>query len=273
MPVFNGLPLIRASIESLINQTYSDWECVIVDDGSTDGTSSYLDSLSDSRFLVHHFSSNKGRPVARQKTLELCCGEYLAFLDAGDLYAKNTLETMLRYMDDNHEAALVSSSICSFGTYTDTVRTRGVPALALQSFNGLLYPNFAASMLRAERAKKFSFNPQMSLGEDRDYLEKYLTGQQFLEIPEILYYYSEFDSVTKKKILKSYVFEIKKNLANGSKSLVLKNCIKYCCSLMIYPFMTTEYIISRRGKRLTESEMSNYEKDCKNIVNVILSNH
>ena len=66
MPVYNGLPLIKASVESILKQTYTNWECIIVDDGSTDGTSAYLDSLSDSRFVVHHFVKNQGRPVARQ---------------------------------------------------------------------------------------------------------------------------------------------------------------------------------------------------------------
>ena len=78
MPVFNGLKLIHASIASLLAQTYSNWECIIVDDGSTDGTSEYLDSLQDIRFRVVHFKENLGRPFARQKALELANGKYLA---------------------------------------------------------------------------------------------------------------------------------------------------------------------------------------------------
>lgn len=69
MPVYNGLPLIKASIESIIQQTYSNWECVIVDDGSNDGTSAYLDSINNERFVVYHLKINSGRAIARQKAL------------------------------------------------------------------------------------------------------------------------------------------------------------------------------------------------------------
>ena len=95
MPVYNGLPLIKASIESLKRQTLANWECIIVDDGSTDGTSEFLDSIDDERFVVYHFEKNRGRPQARQKSLELATGNYISMLDSEDLYASNALEVLL----------------------------------------------------------------------------------------------------------------------------------------------------------------------------------
>ena len=101
MPVFNGLPLIKASIESLLSQTYTNWECIIIDDGSNDGTSEYVDQLNDVRFKVFH-QENKGRPIARQRALDNANGKYLGMLDAGDLYHPEKLQRQVkRYLRIN----------------------------------------------------------------------------------------------------------------------------------------------------------------------------
>lgn len=270
MPVYNGLPLIKASIESLKKQTFTEWECIIVDDGSTDGTSDFLDELEDSRFIVRHLRTNMGRPFARQRTIELCRGEYISFLDAGDLYSPDKLDTQLRYLRDNPEVALVSCSMCSFGTKTDALRIRGVLSPEIVVFDGTRYPNFASSMIRSSRAKQYAFNPSIKLGEDKDYLGRFLFDQKFLEIPETLYYYSEFDSVTKKKIRKTYLFEIRKGFHDASLFLVCKGFFKLLYSWVVYPFMKTESIVVKRGRELNEKELKLYKTDCFAIVESIL---
>ena len=212
MPVFNGLKLIRASIASLLAQTYSNWECIIVDDGSTDGTSEYLDSLQDIRFRVVHFKENQGRPFARQKALELANGKYLAMLDADDLYRRNKIELQVKIMENNPNIILVSSAICSFGTNTDLRRRRGAEVVKIVNYHGEKPPVHASSMLITQRAKLFKYNSSLKSGEDADFLERYLKDGTYYLDPNILYYYSEFDSVTKQKILKSYRIRLSDNI-------------------------------------------------------------
>ena len=266
MPVYNGLPLLKASIASLLRQSHHNWDCFIVDDGSIDGTSEYLDSLKDSRFVVHHFISNRGRPAARQKTLELSDGEFIAFLDAGDLYSEKSLEILLESIIENPDVALVSSSMCSFGTRTSLTRKRGVSVKEVKAFSGRDYPNFAASILRADRAKLFHFNLAMQLGEDRDFLEQYLDGQKYMQIPDVLYYYSEFDSVSKNKIRKSYILEIRKSIKLGRVRPLLVSLMKLVYSWIVFPFVSTDSIIRRRGSDLSLEEQNQFEKDYRQIL-------
>lgn len=267
MPVYNGMPLIQASIDSIQSQTYTDWECIIVDDGSIDGTSKYLDSLTDSRFVVYHFDTNLGRPIARQKTLELATGEYIAMLDAGDLYAKNKLKEQVEYLLSHPEISMVSSSMCSFGTKTNLLRKRGSESIMNVVYDNNRIPNHASSMLKAKIAKKISYNPLMKLGQDRDYLERYLKGRSYVLLPNIHYYYSEYDSVSKRKIRKTYKLNIQKYCHNYNLKGLFMNVLKLLYSYVVYPFIPIYSIISQRGKELTDEEIVTFQTECRNIIN------
>lgn len=272
MPVFNGNRLIRASIDSLLAQTYSNWECVIVDDGSTDGTSVYLDSLTDKRFIVHHFPKNMGRPLARQKALELAKGKYLAMLDAEDLYSPQKLERQVCLMENHPEISLVCSSICSFGTATNLLRKRGAAKLEIVKFSGRNVPVHASSMLLLKRAQQFQYNTSLNLGEDADFLSRYLIDCKYLLDPEILYYYSEFDSVSKTKILNSYkgkIFAYAKK-RDYKKSFV--NIIKYVVQRFRFMFISIESVLASRGSFLSDAEIEAFQLECRQIVNHINRN-
>ena len=125
MPVYNGIPTILNSIKSLIWQTYENWECIIVDDGSTDGTAVFLDGLSDQRFKIIHLLENKGRGFARQVCLEHASGVYIAYLDADDWCDPEKLNRQVAYLENNKDVVLVSTGILSYGAECQTLRVRG----------------------------------------------------------------------------------------------------------------------------------------------------
>lgn len=96
VPAYNAERWLEAAVASVMAQTVSDWELVLVDDGSTDRTPVICDSLGagDRRIRVLH-TSNGGLSVARNNGIELASGEWLAFLDADDLLHPQFMETML----------------------------------------------------------------------------------------------------------------------------------------------------------------------------------
>lgn len=270
MPVYNGLPLIKASIASLMKQSYTNWECIIVDDGSNDGTSEFLDTLNDRRFVVHHFRKNCGRPVARQKSLELATGEYIALLDAGDLYHPDKLNLQVRMFAQDNSLALVGSRMCSFGTLGNKLYVRGAATTAPVKFTGGDVPCHATCLLKGAQAKKISYNPNLQLGEDVDFLEKYLKDSSFVVLDDVLYYYSELDSVTKSKISRSYYLYIKKYLRERKLSKAMLYCLKYIYSKIVFPFVTIDDILSRRGKAADAFTEEEYNKYCKTIINQVV---
>lgn len=96
MPTYNQACFIRNAIRSLINQTVSKWELIIVDDGSTDGTKNFIkDYLSDSRITYHRNLKNMG--IGNSINIALDCAKYdiIAYLPSDDFYFSNHLETLL----------------------------------------------------------------------------------------------------------------------------------------------------------------------------------
>ena len=92
IPVYNVMPYLRECLDSVLVQTFTDWEAICVDDGSTDGSGAILDEYAakDSRFRVIH-QPNAGVSVARNAALDRVRGEWFGFLDADDLVSADWL--------------------------------------------------------------------------------------------------------------------------------------------------------------------------------------
>jgi glycosyltransferase involved in cell wall biosynthesis len=102
MPVYNGAPYIATAIDSLLRQTSTDWELIVVDDGSTDATPDILARFSDARIRVVR-QQNEGEANARNTGLAHMRGVYLAFLDADDEYLPRALEDMANFLDTHRQ--------------------------------------------------------------------------------------------------------------------------------------------------------------------------
>ena len=97
-PSFNTGKYILDTIKSVQNQTYENWEMLIVDDCSTDNTGQVLDGISDDRIKIFYNKENKGAAYCRNKALRLASGQWIAFLDSDDLWYPNKLESQLKFM-------------------------------------------------------------------------------------------------------------------------------------------------------------------------------
>lgn len=112
-PMYNGAALVQETIDSVRNQTYRDWEMIIVDDCSPDnGQGEAIVKriiATDPRIKLVSLSENRGSAGARNKGIENASGEYIAFLDADDLWNPEFLEKQLQFMKKN-DASIVFSS-------------------------------------------------------------------------------------------------------------------------------------------------------------------
>lgn len=111
MPSYNSENFIIESIESVLAQTYSNWELIIVDDCSPDDSNKiiakYIDS--DSRIKLIKLQKNSGPAIARNMAIETANGRYIAFLDSDDVWLPNKLEKQIKFMQDNDLAFTYSS--------------------------------------------------------------------------------------------------------------------------------------------------------------------
>ena len=103
IPTFNRVGLLKRTIESIINQSYSNWECIIVDDGSTDDTPNYLSTLTilDSRFKFHRNERTKGASGARNTGIVLAKGKYIVLFDSDNLMHTEFMKEMIDFAETN----------------------------------------------------------------------------------------------------------------------------------------------------------------------------
>lgn len=116
IPVYNAEPFLSKCIESLLNQTFQDFEVVLIDDGSTDHSGRIIDEYGNhySEKIKAYHKENGGQFSARLKGIELSLGDYLISLDADDCLRKDALEIIARYITNAHNPDILfhKTSVC-----------------------------------------------------------------------------------------------------------------------------------------------------------------
>ena len=102
MPSYNTGKFIKETINSVIAQTYSNWELIIVDDCSTDNTDEIVKSINDNRIIYLKNETNSGAAISRNKALREAKGRWIAFLDSDDLWKNDKLEKQIKFMKENN---------------------------------------------------------------------------------------------------------------------------------------------------------------------------
>ncbi|WP_417228654.1 glycosyltransferase family 2 protein [Amphritea sp.] len=116
LPVYNGSQFIRDTLETLLNQSYSDLEILVLDDASTDDTYEILQEFAahDARLTLHRNDQNRGILFSRNRLFELADARYVALADADDLFESHRLEEQLAYLK-KHDLGMVSCAYSAFG--------------------------------------------------------------------------------------------------------------------------------------------------------------
>ena len=123
MPVYNGEKYVKEAIESILNQTCTDFEFIIINDCSTDSTKEIIKSYDDSRIVYVENEVNSGISDTLNKGILLAKGEYLARMDADDISLPKRFETQLEFMDANPDVAVCGSNLILFEKDKDISNT------------------------------------------------------------------------------------------------------------------------------------------------------
>lgn len=113
IPTYNRAYLIGNAVKSVINQTYKEWELIIVDDGSIDNTKEVIDEFinSDKR-VMYYYKENGGQNSALNHGLKYAQGKYVAFLDSDDIWVETKLEKVLKKYETDEEIGCVYHWAC-----------------------------------------------------------------------------------------------------------------------------------------------------------------
>ena len=191
IPCYNGEKYIRETLDCLLMQTIDDWECVIVNDGSTDNSLEILKEYAakDSRYKYID-KENGGPAIARNTAIAASSGKFILPLDADDLIAPSYAEKAIGYLEEHPSCKLVYCKARFFGDRNDLVR------LPVYNFYELPYENsiFCSCVYRrVDFDKTQGYNPNMVFrNEDWDFLLSLLTEKDEVYcIPDILFFYRQ----------------------------------------------------------------------------------
>ncbi len=124
IPTYNREKTIFRAVQSVLEQTYTNLEVLVIDDGSTDGTAAIVNGIKDDRVKYVALEQNGGPSKARNVGVEMAEGEWIAFQDSDDCWHKNKLESQIEYVEDNPQYSLV---YCMSMTWFQNGKTIVVP--------------------------------------------------------------------------------------------------------------------------------------------------
>ena len=111
IPSYNHEKFVRECIQSVLDQTYQDFEIVITDDGSPDGTVNVIKEFDDSRIQLYTHAENKGACIAINNCIQKATGEYIAVLCSDDAWEPSKLEKQVQYLDSHPETGAVFTKV------------------------------------------------------------------------------------------------------------------------------------------------------------------
>lgn len=190
MPAYNAAQWIADAIDSILRQTFSDFEFIIINDGSTDDTARVVREYAtrDPRIKFIDNIQNRGVAHIRNQLLDMATGEYIAFQDADDISHPNRLDTQVRFMDAHHEVSVCGTGMHAFPSDEIVICPQCPKILDFYTANMVSNPTV---MMRRRKidAHKLRFNPDFTTAEDYDFWARLVRELNIYNIPDILLEY------------------------------------------------------------------------------------
>lgn len=196
MPVYNGEKYIGSAIESILSQTFTDFELLILDDASTDQSVKIIQSFKNERIRLIENKKHLGLAKIRQKGVLKSKGKYIAFLDCDDISLPQRLSVQIQFLEKNRDISMVGSwvkVINEKGEFTGNIWRHTTSSIFIPSV--LLFRNcFTQSsiLIKKDCLLHFPFRNQYWLAPDYDLWTRLVTQYNLANIPEVLIYYRTF---------------------------------------------------------------------------------
>lgn len=122
LPAYNAENTIAETIQSIINQTYKNWELIVINDGSTDSTETVVKSFIDGRIHYYKNNTNKHLIYTLNRGIDLAMGKYIARMDADDICMPERFEKQVAFMEENPKVIVCGTQIKYFGTKSNSFK-------------------------------------------------------------------------------------------------------------------------------------------------------
>jgi glycosyltransferase involved in cell wall biosynthesis len=270
MNCFNSEIFIKESVQSLVNQTYTNWELIVWDDASTDGTLDILKCFKDNRIKIYTNSSHCGLGSGRIKAQKFLKGDYISILDSDDVYEKDKLRNQIEAFNRNHELSLVTSWYSTINKNSKQISKIKLSNNLSEIKNELCGDNiFAHSSIMYKRidAEKVGwYSEKFEYSQDYDLTIKLLKNNSFYIVPDYLVKIRDIDSSMTRN--------------SSLHSLIIKE------HLEILNYIKNDYILNKKQKKINDKNLNkvnlkillfNLQKKCSfrkifDILNLLFKN-
>jgi len=212
---YNSEKYLRETLDSIVNQTYKDWELIIINDGSSDSTESIIHEYIKQGYpIIYHYQENKGLGFSRNEALKRSQGDFIAFIDHDDLWMPEKLEKQIPVLENRLEIDFVYSNFFKF----DPENNRR--SLLLKSkqpdgdiFESLLHHynlGILTVIVRKKALNKLNelFDEKLNLAEEYDVFMRFLYDSQAVYINEPLAMHRVHPNMCTRKYWKEFSVEI-----------------------------------------------------------------
>ena len=254
IPAYNAAPFLEETLRSLIDQSYETWECIVVDDGSTDGTGALVSNFTEDPRISYLKKENEGVSIARNTGYELSKGEYLAFLDADDLWKKNRLDKMLQKFEANPDLGLVHSHVQEIDAKSNLLSTvhRGKEGHILESlllWQGCNIPAPSSILVKREVVERVGgFSPELSTAADQEFFFRVAAQFEVGMVPEVLGLYRMHDNNMHKNIQHMEEDHIRAYQLAERHKLFKSNRFKRKCFANLYYILGSSWWVNGQNK-------------------------
>jgi len=190
---FNNADYLEQCIQSVLAQSLSDWEWLIINNGSNDGTAEILNELSDERIVLVNLNENLGVSVGRNEGLKRMTGKLFTFLDGDDVLPLESLRSRAKILQEDDQIGAVDGSTLTFHQDLSNVIARykpsfhGIPLVPLLSLDGTCF--FGNTWMLRKKDVEYAFRPGLSHGEELLFYAEYAGDVKYSYTSETVLFY------------------------------------------------------------------------------------
>lgn len=193
IPVYNKEDYIRMTIQSVLNQTFSDFEIVIIDDGSTDKSKDIINEFSENQKITYHYQKNQGVAAARNAGIKKANGDYIAFLDADDRWDDSFLEKLNNEIDSGESCYCGYYNIKPNGEIKKQKISFSQGDITKDFLNNKTKPHLCCWLFKKQFLviNQIQFEESLDFGEDLLFLlDVTMVDKNVQHVDEHLFYYT-----------------------------------------------------------------------------------
>lgn len=189
MPAYNSEKYIAEAIDSILNQTFTDFEFIIINDGSTDNTAKIIRNYARKDLRIRFINNRQNRGFIKRLNdcLDLASGEYVAKMDSDDISLPTRLEKQVEFLDSHPDIGMVGCGLQAFDK-GDFIKTHPAKIGLVDALIEIPTTIFMARRSLIEQ-NKLRFNPDFIACEDYEFYAQFIKHANIANIPDVLYKY------------------------------------------------------------------------------------